>query len=93
MQPHCSGAVGEAHGASYRIADVRLACLLPAQCLAATAGRLLENDAEVGRRVVREAKLPFSGKEEYLAAIDRFAKNRRLVRYNDDGSVTLNLND
>lgn len=93
VQPHCSGAVGEAHGASYRIADARLACLLPAQCLAATVGRLLENDAEVGWRVVREAKLPFSGKEEYLAAIDRFAKNRRLVRYNDDGSVTLNLND
>jgi len=89
VHPHCSGAKGMGHGANYTIADKRLACLLPAQCLAATAGKLLENDAKAARKIVKEAKPRFASKEEYLAAIDRLQKKLEAVSYNEDGTVTI----
>ncbi len=89
VHPHCSGAKGKGHGADYHIVDKRLACLVPAQCLAATVGKLLENDAAVGRAVVKNASLRFPSKEAYLEAIDKLAMNIDAVQYNEDGSVTL----
>ena len=89
VHPHSSGAKGLSHGADYRIADFRLACLLPAQCLAATAAKLLEDDAAVARRIVAEAHPLFPSKEAYLAAIDRFDQTFDAVTYTEDGDITL----
>ena len=89
VHPHCSGAQGKGHGADYHIVDKHLACLVPAQCLAATVGKLLENDAALGRAVVKNASLRFPSKQAYLEAIDKLAMNIDAVQYNGDGSVTL----
>ena len=89
VHPHCSGARGKSHGADYFVGDLRLAVLLPAQCLAVTAGLLLENEAAAARRVVAEAHPLFPSKEAYLAAIDRFDMTRDAVSYLDDGTVTI----
>ncbi len=89
VHPHCSGARGKGHGADYFIEDLNLACLLPAQCLAATVGLLLENDAAAARDVVKNARPVFPSKEAYLAAIDRFEMTADAVTYNEDGTVTL----
>ena len=89
VHPHCSGALGKGHGADYFIEDRRLACLLPAQCLAATAGLLLENGAAQARRVIENAHPLFPSKEAYLAAIDSFEMAADAVTYNEDGTVTL----
>ena len=89
VHPYANGSVGMGHGADYRIADKRLACLLPAQCLTATVGLLLENDAAAGKRVVAEAKPRYPSKEAFLAAIDRFDKKIEAVIYEDDGTVRL----
>ena len=90
VHPHSSGIRGKGHGADYGIADLRLACLLPAQCLAATAGLLLEDGAAAARRVIAEARPRFPSKEAYLAAIDRFDRTWDAVDYAEDGTVTLN---
>ena len=89
VHPYANGSAGMGHGADYRIADKRLACLLPAQCLAGTVGALLENDAEAGRRVVAEAKPRYPSKEAYLEAIERFNMKMEAVTYQEDGSVRL----
>ena len=89
VHPHCNGSRGKGHGADYYIEDRRMACLLPAQCLAATAGLLLEDGAAAARRVVENARPRFPSKEAYLAAIDRFDMAKDAVIYNDDGTVTL----
>ena len=89
VHPHCSGAKGKGHGADYHIVDKRLACLVPAQCLAATVGKLLENDAAVGRTVVENAAPRFPSKEAYLEAIDKFSMAMEAVEFHDDGSATL----
>ena len=91
VHPHCSGSKGNSHGSDYRIVDKRLGCLLPAQCLAATAALLLENDASAARRVVAEARPLFPSKEAYLAAIDHFDSIREAVTYRPDGNIVLNL--
>ena len=91
VHPHCSGAQGKGHGSDYFVRDLRLACLLPAQCLAATAALLLENDAATARKVIADARPRFPSKEAYLAAIDRFDVTRDAVRYLEDGSVVLDL--
>ena len=91
VHPHCSGSKGNSHGSDYHIVDKRLGCLLPAQCLAATAALLLENDASAARRVVAEARPLFPSKEAYLAAIDHFDSIREAVIYRPDGSIVLNL--
>jgi amidohydrolase len=89
VHPYSSGTKGLGHGADFFVEDRRLACLLPAQCLAATAGRLLENGAEAGRSVVAGASPRFASKEKYLAAIERLEAERDAVSYEDDGTVTL----
>ena len=89
VHPHCSGSEGMGHGADYRIADMRLACLLPAQCLAGTVGALLEDGAVIGRRVVAGAKPRYPSKEAYLEAIERFNMRIEAVSYNEDGTVQL----
>ena len=89
VHPHCSGSQGMGHGADYRIEDKRLACLLPAQCLAGTIGALLKDEAAEGRRVVAEAKPRYPSKEAYLEAIERFNMKMEAVSYEEDGSVRL----
>ena len=89
VHPHASGAIGTGHGKDYYIADKRLACLLPAQCLVVAAGMLLRDDAVLAKKVITEAKPYFKSKEEYLAAIDRLAMTRDAVTYHEDGTVTL----
>lgn len=91
VHPHASGAVGTGHGMDYYIADKRLACMQPAQCLAVAADMLLTGDAALAKKVIEEANPYFKSKEEYLAAIDKLTMNKDAVTYNDDGTVTLDF--
>lgn len=89
IHPHASGAIGTGHGCDYYIADKKLACLMPAQCLAVTTDLLLCDDAAAAKKVIAEAHPQFSSKEEYLAAIDKLAMDHDAVIYNEDGTITL----
>ena len=91
IHPHCSGSIGIGHGKDYYVADKRLGCLLPAQCLVLTANLLLSDDAARAKKVIAEAKPYFKSKEEYLAAIDRLTMDKDAVIYNEDGTVTLDF--
>ena len=89
VHPHSSGAVGTGHGMDYYIADKKLACIQPAQCLAVAADMLLREDAKMAKKVIEESNPYFRSKEEYLAAIDKLNMKKEAVSYNDDGTVTL----
>jgi len=73
------------------VADKKLGCLYPAQCLVVTATMLLEEDAAKAKKVIAEAKPYFSSKEAYLEAMDRLSVNKEAVVYREDGSILLNL--
>ena len=70
IHPHCSGSIGIGHGKDYYVADKKLGCLYPAQCLVLTAAMLLSDNAAKAKQVIAESKPYFKSKEEYLAAID-----------------------
>ena len=55
------------------------------------ADMLLTDGAALAKRVLAESKPYFKSKEEYLAAIDRLEMSKEAVRYNDDGTVTLDF--
>lgn len=93
VHPHCSGAQGLSHGADYAIRDRNLACVLPARCLAVTAGLLLENGAAAARRILAGAHPLFPSKEAYLAAIDRFDRTLDAVDYPSEGTALLRFAD
>ena len=89
VQPHASGSIGIGHGNNYYVADKKLGCLYPAECLVLTAAKLLSDDAALAKKVIAENKPYFKSKEEYLAAIDRLTMEKEAVIYNENGTVTL----
>lgn len=91
IHPHASGSIGTGHGKDYYVADKKLGCLYPAQCLVLTAAKLLNNDAKLAKKVIAKAKPYFKSKEEYLAAIDSLTMDKDAVIYNEDGTVTLDF--
>lgn len=91
VHPHASGAVGIGHGSDYYIADKKMACLQPAQCLAVMADMLLTDDARLAKKVIEEADPYFKSKEEYLKAIDKLSMCKEAVSYHEDGTVTLDF--
>lgn len=89
VQPHTSGSIGIGHGNNYYVADKKLGCLYPAECLVLTVAKLLSDDAALAKRVITENEPYFKSKEEYLAAIDRLTMEKKAVIYNENGTVTL----
>lgn len=66
------GAVGNLHGADFRIADPRRACVETSLALAALACRLLFGDAEAGRALAEKKKSMLS-KRKYLELLSRLS--------------------
>lgn len=91
IHPHCNGSIGTGHGKDYYIADKKLGCLYPAQCLVLTAAKLLSDDAQLAKKVIAEGKPYFASKEDYLKAIDALTMDKDAVIYNEDGTVTLDF--
>lgn len=89
VQPHASGSIGTGHGNNYYVADKKLGCLYPAECLVLTVAKLLSDDAALAKKVISESEPYFKSKEEYLAAIDRLTMEKKAVTYNENGTVTL----
>ena len=91
IHPYAGGAVGAGHGADYRIADPVQACVQSAKCQLLFARMLLENDAAEAKRVLANAKPRFATKAEYFAMMDALTLDRQAVRYNEDGTITLDF--
>jgi len=91
VHPYVSGASGTSHGADYRITDPESACVFSAKYQLVSLYELLKDNASEAYRVIKNAKLRYSSKEEYFAAIDSFNKDKEAVIYNENGTVTLDF--
>ena len=65
IQPMVGGFKGQLHSKEFDVADEYMAYILPAKIMAITAMRLLDNNAELGRKIKKDFK-PTMTKEEYL---------------------------
>ena len=91
VQPYASGACGVAHGSDYRIADPESALVMSAQYQVLMAEALLSNNAELGKKIIQNAKLRFSSMEEFFHAIDGLFLDKEAVKQNEDGTITLDF--
>ena len=89
VQPYASGACGVGHGSDYRIADPESALVMSAQYQVLMAEALLNNNAELGKKIIQNAKLRFSSMEEFFQAIDGLFLDKEAVKQNEDGTITL----
>ena len=89
VQPYASGACGVGHGSDYRIADPESALVMSAQYQVLMAEALLSNNAELGKKIIQNAKLRFSSMEEFFHAIDGLFLDKEAVKQNEDGTITL----
>ena len=91
VQPYASGACGVGHGSDYRIADPESALVMSAQYQVLMAEALLSNNAELGKKIIQNAKLRFSSMEEFFQAIDGLFLDKKAVTQNEDGTITLDF--
>jgi metal-dependent amidase/aminoacylase/carboxypeptidase family protein len=70
VHPYAGGAVGNGHGADYRIEDYHRAVTNPAKAMAMTVIDLLADDAREAKRITAEFK-PLMTKDQYLAYLRR----------------------
>lgn len=91
IQFTASGACGTAHGADYRIADVRRACVNSAAAQVAAAIRLLSNDAAIARSIVSSFVPKYKSQKDYLSSIDAMTFSGKVVSIGEDGSVSVDL--
>ena len=86
---HAGGAVGQAHGSDFYIADVESVCVNTTKILFVLARMLLENGAERAKKVIREFTPTFKSKEEYFAALAAMTLDCEAITYHDDGTATV----
>lgn len=87
--PSIGGATGNSHGNNYYITDPETACVKSAIVQLAFLGRILGNDAKLGKSIVENYKPTFATKEEYFAYVDKLTMDREAVSYEEDGTVKL----
>jgi len=91
IQPAIAGSKGSAHSQEFAITDPVTACVTSAKIQCAMVVRLLENDAEQGKRVLAENKREFPTIKEYLASADQLCIDKQAVTKNEDGTLTLSF--
>jgi metal-dependent amidase/aminoacylase/carboxypeptidase family protein len=89
VHPYAPGAVGNSHGADYRIADADLACVKCAEWQVMMLYLLLSDGAKEAKRIKAEFTPTFKSKEEYFAYIERFTSKEDRISYTEKGAEIL----
>ena len=89
VHPYVGGAVGTEHGNNYYITDVETACVGSAKVQANMLVKLLEKDAAKAWEIKKNFQPPFATMEDFFRCIDGIFMDQEAVRYNEDGSITL----
>ncbi|HBV67813.1 MAG TPA: amidohydrolase [Clostridiales bacterium] len=71
LYPQAGGVEGTGHGVDFKVVDFNSAVILPAKAFAATIIDLLNNNAEIARKVI-EAHTPSMTKQEYLDRMEKY---------------------
>ena len=91
VQPAIGGTFGGLHTQNFAVTDPVLACVTSAKVQCALLVRLLEDDAQMGKKVLAENKRDFPSIKEHLAQADRLCLDKQAVTYREDGTVELSF--
>jgi len=84
VHPYACGATGTGHGNDYYITDPVKACINSAKWQVAMLYMLLENDAQLARKIVAEHKPRFASKKAYLDFMDSLRSKGDRIKYSND---------
>ena len=91
VHPHISGAVGHGHGDDYYITSFESACMDSAKVQLVFTELLLGNEAARAKEIVANYKPDFATMQDYFDFMDGLISDKEAVRYNEDGTVTLDF--
>ena len=89
MHAYATGAVGTTHGVDYFIENPYNACVNSAKLQFAMIRKLLENNAEKAKEVIKNFTPTFNSVDEYLAHKRALNMDKETVIFNQDGTITL----
>lgn len=84
---HC--ATGNFHGSDYKMTDYEVGETESAAFLLCFSRELLKNDAAKAKEVIKNFKPVFATKKDYFEYKDSLNKDKDLLVYNQDGTVTV----
>lgn len=91
IHAYACGCSGTLHGKDFRVADPEAVCVDNAKFQLGLLIKLLSNGAKAAYDVIKNYKPVFSSIEEYLAHKRSFNINKQTVKYNQDGTLTLDF--
>lgn len=91
VHPFVAGIEGALHSADFSVKDPQTACVTGTKFQLGMIYILLSDNAAKAKKVVSEAKPPFSNKKEYFDFIDSFACAGDRIEYLDDFKVNVNI--
>ncbi len=91
IHAYAGGAVGTAHGKDYYIADPYTACVESAKFQIGLLMYLLDDNAKEAQKIIDKYVPTFNSVDEYLAFKRSLNMHKETVKYNEDGTVTLDF--
>ena len=89
IHAYATGAIGSSHGKDYYIEDAYNACVNAAKFEIGLIRKLLENDAKSAKEIMAKFKPVFNSVDEYLAHKSSINMEKDTVKFNEDGTVTI----
>ena len=91
IHAYACGAAGVAHGKNFAISDPVNACVDSARFQLALLERLLSDGALRAKEIISRYKPEFDSLDAYIAHKKSLTREGELVKYNEDGTITLSL--
>ncbi|MBE5734613.1 MAG: amidohydrolase [Clostridiales bacterium] len=89
IHAYATGAKGTSHGVDYRIENPYDACVNATKFEIGLIRKLLENDAKNAKEIMAKFTPTFKSVDEYLAHKASLNMDKETVKYNQDGTITI----
>lgn len=91
VQFTCMGASGTVHGIDYQVTDPERLCVNSAKAQLFVTDALLGNNAAAAKEIIKKYKPVYPSIREYLKAINDFILDKDVVKYDENGNVTIDF--
>ena len=91
IHAYVTGAVGSSHGKDYCITNPERVCVDGAKFEVGMLLYLLSDGAKEAKKIIDEFEPTFKSVEEYLAFKRSVNMSKETVKYNEDGTITLDF--
>ncbi len=89
--PYVRGAAGKGHGSDFVFLDGKTSCMESAKIQFLSLRYLLEDNAALAKKLIREYRPVFKSKKEFFQYLNNIDRSFDAVEYPEDGNVLLHL--